>query len=52
MARQALESLAAAAASHKIQVIAPQVENTTDLATLWQFGITLVQDDFVRDEEE
>jgi len=52
LARQALESLAAAAAAQDIQVIAPQVENTTDLATLWQFGITLVQDDFVRDEED
>lgn len=50
-ARQALEILTAVAAEHKIQVIAPQVENTSDLATLWQFGITLIQDDFVRDEE-
>lgn len=48
--RAALESLAAAASEHDIGVIAPQVENTTDLAALWQFGITLVQDDFVRNE--
>jgi EAL domain-containing protein (putative c-di-GMP-specific phosphodiesterase class I) len=48
--RAALEALAAAASEHDIEVIAPQVENTTDLAALWQFGITLVQDDFVRDE--
>ena len=51
-ARLALESLAEVAAGHEIQIIAPQVENTTDLAALWQFGITLVQDDFVREEEE
>jgi len=50
--RRALESLAATASRHDIQVIAPQVENTTELAALWQFGITLVQDDFVRDEHE
>lgn len=52
LARTALESLAAAAAENEIQIIAPQVENTTDLAALWQFGITLVQDDFVRDEQD
>jgi diguanylate cyclase (GGDEF)-like protein/PAS domain S-box-containing protein len=50
--RAALESLAASASEHDIEVIAPQVENTTDLAALWQFGITLVQDDFVRDEAD
>lgn len=52
VARRALESMAAAASEHDIQVIAPQVENTTDLATLWQFGVTLVQDDFVREEQD
>lgn len=52
VARRALESIAAAASEHDIQVIAPQVENTAELATLWQFGITLVQDDFVREESE
>jgi len=51
-ARSALETLTAAAAEHDIQIIAPQVENTTDLAALWQFGITLVQDDFVRDSHD
>ncbi|MDT8409357.1 MAG: EAL domain-containing protein [Wenzhouxiangellaceae bacterium] len=51
-ARAALEALAATAAEHGIQVIAPQVENTSDLAALWQFGITLVQDDFGRDEDD
>ncbi len=47
----ALEKLVAEAAANEAQVIAPQVENTSDLAALWQFGITLIQDDFVRDEE-
>lgn len=51
-ARNALQALAAAATQHEIRVIAPQVENTTDLAALWQFGITLVQGDFVRDEQD
>jgi len=52
VARLALEALAAAASDQEIEVIAPQVENTTDLATLWQLGIKLIQDDFVRDEED
>lgn len=47
----ALERLVAEAAANETQVIAPQVENTSDLAALFHFGITLVQDDFVRDEE-
>ena len=51
VARHALEDLAGVASRHDIPVIAPQVENTTELATLWQFGITLVQDDFGRDGE-
>ena len=51
VARHALEELAGIASRHDIPVIAPQVENTTELATLWQFGITLVQDDFGRDGE-
>lgn len=49
--RKALEELAARAARRDIRVIAPPVEATTDLATLWQFGITLVQGDFVREGE-
>lgn len=52
VARRALEGLATAASENDIRVIAPQVENTSELAALWQFGITLVQDDFVRDEQE
>ncbi|NKI36015.1 EAL domain-containing protein [Wenzhouxiangella sp. XN79A] len=49
-ARAALEALTRDAKSHAVEVIAPPVENTADLAALWQFGITLVQDDFLRDE--
>jgi diguanylate cyclase (GGDEF)-like protein/PAS domain S-box-containing protein len=49
-ARAGLESLARDAKSHAVEVISPPVENTADLAALWQFGITLVQDDFVRDD--
>ena len=41
--RRALEELAARAERKDIRIIAPPVEATTDLATLWQFGITLVQ---------
>ncbi|MDT8450021.1 MAG: EAL domain-containing protein [Wenzhouxiangellaceae bacterium] len=52
LAREALAGLAEAANEREVRVIAPQVENTSDLAALWQFGITLVQDDFVRDETE
>ena len=52
VARRALESITAVASEHDIQVIAPQVDNTTELATLWQFGVTLVQDDFVREEKQ
>lgn len=52
LAREALAGLAEAANEREVRVIAPQVENTSDLAALWQFGITLVQDDFVRDEPE
>ncbi|MGK7296914.1 MAG: EAL domain-containing protein, partial [Candidatus Wenzhouxiangella sp. M2_3B_020] len=50
--RAALENLSAQASENEVEIIAPQVENTTDLAALWQFGITLVQDDFVRDETD
>ena len=49
--RETVEAQAKAAAERDVRVIAPKVENTSDLATLWQCGITLVQDDFVREEE-
>jgi multidomain signaling protein FimX len=48
--RQKLAGLVGSAAENQVQVIAPKVENTGDLATLWQLGITLVQGDFVREE--
>lgn len=48
--RDEISTLVSHAREHEVQVIAPKVENTGDLATLWQFGITLVQGDFVREE--
>ncbi len=48
--RQKLAELVGHADEHQVRVIAPKVEHTGDLATLWQFGITLVQGDFVREE--
>ena len=48
--RQQLAELVGHADQHQARVIAPKVEHTGDLATLWQFGITLVQGDFVREE--
>ncbi len=50
MLRQQLAELVGHADEHQVRVIAPKVEHTGDLATLWQFGITLVQGDFVREE--
>jgi diguanylate cyclase (GGDEF)-like protein/PAS domain S-box-containing protein len=48
--RQQLAELVGHADEHQVRLIAPKVEHTGDLATLWQFGITLVQGDFVREE--
>lgn len=48
--RQNLSTLVSHVHSHDVRIIAPKVEHTGDLATLWQFGITLVQGDFVREE--
>lgn len=48
--RNKLETLMRQAGKHDIKIIAPRVEHTSDLATLWQFGVTLVQGDFVREE--
>jgi len=48
--RQQLSNLVSYADEHQVRVIAPKVEHTGDLATLWQFGITLIQGDFVREE--
>ncbi len=47
--REQLSSLSTQAREHKVRIVAPKVEHTGDLATLWQFGITLVQGDFVRE---
>ncbi len=48
--KQQLAEVVSSANEHQVRVIAPKVEHTGDLATLWQFGITLVQGDFVREE--
>lgn len=48
--RQRLSTLVSHAREHETRIIAPKVENTGDLATLWQFGIILVQGEFVREE--
>lgn len=50
-ARRALEAMIAAGTDHDVRFIAPQVDNTSELAALWQFGITLVQDDFIREDD-
>ncbi len=47
--REKLSNLSTHAREHKVRIIAPKIEHTGDLATLWQFGITLVQGDFVRE---
>lgn len=48
--RQQLADIARECSQHQTRVIAPKVDNTSDLATLWQLGITLVQGDFVREQ--
>lgn len=48
--RRKLSDLVSVATQNDTRVIAPRVENTSDLATLWQLGITLVQGDFVREQ--
>ena len=47
--REQLSNLSTHARENKVRIIAPKIEHTGDLATLWQFGITLVQGDFVRE---
>ncbi|QOC21133.1 EAL domain-containing protein [Wenzhouxiangella sp. AB-CW3] len=47
--REQLSILAKQAQDRNVRVIAPRIDHTGDLATLWQFGITLVQGDFVRE---
>ena len=48
--REALRDIATAVRNHNIKVIAPRVANANDLATIWQYGITLVQGDFIEEE--
>ncbi len=47
--REQLSNLSTHARENKVRIIASKIEHTGDLATLWQFGITLVQGDFVRE---
>lgn len=49
-ARDLLKQLVSEANENNTHVIGPQTENTSDLATLWQLGITLVQGQFAHDE--
>ena len=48
--RNSLSAIVSLAKDHGTQVIAPRVDQTSDLATLWQLGITLVQGEFVREQ--
>lgn len=48
--RQTLAEVVAEAGKNHVRVIAPKVEDTSDLAVLWQLGITLVQGEFVREQ--
>jgi len=48
--RSKLADMVTDARQNQARVIAPRVEKTSDLATLWQLGITLVQGDFVREQ--
>lgn len=47
--RDKLTAIVSAAKQANASVIAPRVDHASDLATLWQLGITLVQGDFVRE---
>jgi len=48
--RDVLKQLVDEAGENNTHVIAPSVENTSDLATLWQVGVTLVQDQFASED--
>lgn len=48
--RDQLAELVREASRNHVRIIAPKVEDTGDLATLWQLGITLVQGEFVREQ--
>jgi diguanylate cyclase (GGDEF)-like protein/PAS domain S-box-containing protein len=48
--RDKLGELVREASRNHVRIIAPRVDDTSDLATLWQLGITLVQGEFVREQ--
>ncbi len=48
--RQELSEVVSAIQERNIRIVAPRVHNTNDMASLWQFGITLVQGEFEHDE--
>ncbi len=48
--RRSLEDIVATVRERNIRIIAPRVHNTNDMASLWQFGITLVQGDFENED--
>ncbi len=48
--RRQLADIVSECSQREVKIIAPKIENTSDLATLWQLGITLVQGDFVREQ--
>ncbi len=48
--RSRLASIVRTAKANSARVIAPRVDQTSDLATLWQLDITMVQGDFVREQ--
>lgn len=48
--RQILGEMVSQIRERNIRIIAPLVHNTNDMASLWQYGITLVQGEFSHDE--
>lgn len=48
--RDQLAELVREASRSHVRIVAPKVDDTSDLATLWQLGITLVQGEFVREQ--
>jgi len=48
--RDKLAELVREASRNHVRLVAPRVDDTSDLATLWQLGITLVQGEFVREQ--
>jgi diguanylate cyclase (GGDEF)-like protein/PAS domain S-box-containing protein len=47
--RDQLAELVREASRNHVRIVAPKIDDTGDLATLWQLGITLVQGEFVRE---